>query len=476
MIDMGFQNLSRLLASGKPIRVVVLDAQVYSNTGGQACTSGFLGQISDMAAYGKDQHGKEETRKELALLAMAHRNVYVLQSSQANASHLIGGVLKGLQSHYPSVFILHSPCPPEHGVGDDAATAAAKLTLESRAFPLMVYDPAEGTTLAERLSLDGNPSMQTTWPEYELSYKDADGNEASVILPITIADWAATEGRFRKHFTPAPEDDGDDDAVPFHEYLLMTPDERADKTPFIRVLDDDQRLGRLAVSQEIVALAEDRLEVWSLLRQLAGLEATDEVRGLVEGELDEEYEGKLTALRAEYEAQLSELKSSYPRVIARRMAEGLIRAGNGQRTVADLLKEIDAMPNLAPIHFDNSDATAVSTAPPPSSPAAPAVMAAPAVTTVADEEEDEEDEEIALGPYIDTARCTTCDECTNINNRMFAYDDKKQAYIKDPRVGTFKELVQAAEKCPVEIIHPGTPLNPKEKGLEKWVKRAEPFN
>jgi pyruvate-ferredoxin/flavodoxin oxidoreductase len=37
-------------------------------------------------------------------------------------------------------------------------------------------------------------------------------------------------------------------------------------------------------------------------------------------------------------------------------------------------------------------------------------------------------------------------------------------------------LVQAAEKCPVEIIHPGTPLNPKEKGLEKWVKRAERFN
>ncbi|MEE8361028.1 MAG: ferredoxin, partial [Gemmatimonadales bacterium] len=71
---------------------------------------------------------------------------------------------------------------------------------------------------------------------------------------------------------------------------------------------------------------------------------------------------------------------------------------------------------------------------------------------------------------------TTCDECTNINNRLFAYDDKKQAYIKDPRAGTFKELVQAAEKCPVEIIHPGTPLNPKEKGLEKWIKRAEPFN
>jgi pyruvate-ferredoxin/flavodoxin oxidoreductase len=148
LADIGFQNLSRLLASGKPVRVIVLDTQVYSNTGGQACTSGYRGQVSDMAAYGKAQHGKEETRKEMALLAMAHRNVFVLQSSQASPAHMLGGVLKGLQSKYPAVFALHCPCPPEHGLGDDQAPDAAKLSLESRAYPLMLYDPAEGTKLA----------------------------------------------------------------------------------------------------------------------------------------------------------------------------------------------------------------------------------------------------------------------------------------------------------------------------------------
>ena len=90
--------------------------------------------------------------------------------------------------------------------------------------------------------------------------------------------------------------------------------------------------------------------------------------------------------------------------------------------------------------------------------------------------EEEEDEGLAMEPYIESARCTTCDECTKINNKMFAYNDNKQAYVKDPRAGTFKQLVQAAEKCSVRIIHPGTPLNPKEKDLDKWVKRAEPFN
>ena len=80
MLDIGFQNLSRLMASGKPIRVMVLDTQVYSNTGGQASTGTFTGQAADMSPFGKAQHGKTETRKELALIALAHRGTYVLQS------------------------------------------------------------------------------------------------------------------------------------------------------------------------------------------------------------------------------------------------------------------------------------------------------------------------------------------------------------------------------------------------------------
>ena len=77
--------------------------------------------------------------------------------------------------------------------------------------------------------------------------------------------------------------------------------------------------------------------------------------------------------------------------------------------------------------------------------------------------------------YIDSIRCTSCNECTGINNRMFAYNADKQAYIKDASAGTFQQLVLAAERCPVSIIHPGTPLDPHEKDLAKWVKRAERF-
>ena len=101
--------------------------------------------------------------------------------------------------------------------------------------------------------------------------------------------------------------------------------------------------------------------------------------------------------------------------------------------------------------------------------------AAPAEAPAAAEAEDE-DEVLSSEPWIDTIRCTSCDECTTINNKMFAYNEDGLAYIADPRAGTFRQLVEAAEKCAPSIIHPGEPLNPDEKGLEQLIKRAEPFN
>jgi uncharacterized Fe-S cluster protein YjdI len=78
-------------------------------------------------------------------------------------------------------------------------------------------------------------------------------------------------------------------------------------------------------------------------------------------------------------------------------------------------------------------------------------------------------------PYIETPKCSTCEECVKINDRMFKYDANKQAYIADPDAGTYRELVEAAESCQVSIIHPGKPRNPQEPGLEELLVRAEPF-
>ena len=102
-----------------------------------------------------------------------------------------------------------------------------------------------------------------------------------------------------------------------------------------------------------------------------------------------------------------------------------------------------------------------------------AAAAAPAAAPVAPAEA--EKERPSDEPYIETPRCSSCDECTQINNKMFAYDANKQARIIDPSAGTYRQLVEAAESCQVAIIHPGKPKNPNEAGLEELLKRAEPF-
>ena len=111
-------------------------------------------------------------------------------------------------------------------------------------------------------------------------------------------------------------------------------------------------------------------------------------------------------------------------------------------------------------------------------PAAAVAPAAAAVTAVASEPAAAEEAVAERSPdeaYIETARCSTCNECTLLNNKMFAYNENKQAYIADINAGTYAQLVEAAESCQVSVIHPGKPRNPDEPGLEELLKRAEPF-
>jgi hypothetical protein len=113
--------------------------------------------------------------------------------------------------------------------------------------------------------------------------------------------------------------------------------------------------------------------------------------------------------------------------------------------------------------------------PGPAAPAPVAAPAAPAVTAAIPAPAEAEPEPSSDEAYIETPRCTSCDECTLINNKMFAYDANKQAYIASREAGTYAQLVAAAESCQVSIIHPGKPWNPSEPGLAELIKRAESF-
>ena len=412
MYDIGFQNLSRALMSEMPVKVLVLDTQVYSNTGGQACTSGFTGQVSDMAGFGKVWKGKAEIRKEIGLIGMAHRNAYVMQGSTANITHLLEGYIEGLNSRRPTLFNVYAACQPEHGIADNASEHQSRLAVESRAYPLFRFDPDAGTTFAECCTLEGNPAIDDDWPSYTLEHLDEQGNPAKLDLPMTFADFAVTEARFRKHFRKAPPETWNDNMLPLQEFLQLDETDREDRYPYIWGVDSKNRLMRVMVSAELVRASEDRRDYWRQLKSMAGIDKVVDEEAIAE------------QARAEVAQQLS----------ARLLA--LVTAGDA----AGLPGAIAGPPA--------SEATAATAAPP-----------------AADYEP----------VWIDTPECETCDECTKINSKIFVYNEEKKATVADPRGGPYKDIVRAAEKCTAECIHPGTPFNAKEKDLERLVKRAEKY-
>jgi pyruvate-ferredoxin/flavodoxin oxidoreductase len=417
MYDIGFQNLSRVMMSGKPIKVVVLDTQVYSNTGGQACTSGFFGQISDMAQFGKAIKGKQEIRKEIGLIGMAHRTTYVMQSTIANPNHMIEGFIRGLRARRPALFNLYTACQPEHGIGDDKSAHQSKLAVESRAYPLFRYDPDAGKTPEECFDLEGNPAPDQDWPTYTLKYLEH-GREKTMEVPMTFADFAITEIRFRKHFRVAPPDTWNEKMVPLAEFLELADDERADKFPFVWSIDRHQNLTRLLVAQPIVHSCEERRDFWTMLKALAGND-------------------KQTIDRAEIEAEVR-------RDISSKIATSIMQMALG--TNADVGSEM-----LAAI--------------PPQEPGNGSAAAGQNPT-----------EGQYMAPWIDTDQCTACDECTKLNPKIFQYNENKKATIKDPLAGPYQDLVKAAERCTARVIHPGLPKDRSEKDVEKWIARGQKYN
>lgn len=227
MLDIGFQALSRMLMSGMNIKVLVLDTQVYSNTGGQQSTSSYTGQESKMGAHGKARQGKIERRKELGQICVMHPDVFVAQTIGANPGHFYKCVNRALEFKGPAVITVYTTCQPEHGVADNMAAHQAKLAVQSRAFPIFTYDPEAGPTMKSRFNLSGNPNVDRDWAQV----KGPDGNMTS----LTFMDWARTEGRFKKHF--------DKDGNP--------------------------------TTQEIRNAELDRLLNWRLLQELAGIDNKD---------------------------------------------------------------------------------------------------------------------------------------------------------------------------------------------------------
>lgn len=298
--DIGFGALSRLLSTKTPIKVIVVNTGVYSNTGGQASTSSLIGQDSDLARYGAAHAGKTDNRKELGLIAAFHPAVTVVQTATSIQGHFLKNVLAALsRTTSPAVIDVYTPCQGEQGIGDDVSSEHARLAVESRTSPVYVHNPDGGSVLKERFSLDGNPDVEQDWTTLVLTYKDADGNEQTKEVPLTPAHFAHQEGRFKKQFTGKPLADDVNNAVSIEEYIDLSEEERVGKIAFIWEVKKG-KLIRFPVPAQIVRLVEERRRFWRTLQNLAGIDAA---------KLDEAHQAELDSLQSRYDAAVAEIEA-----------------------------------------------------------------------------------------------------------------------------------------------------------------------
>jgi len=375
-----------------------------------------LFQIDDILEEAPDSEGSLTTgmrSRQIANMAIGLNQVYVLQSSSSNLFQFRERLLRGLAYRGPALFSVFSGASAKASGLPPYLMAAAAM--ESRAFPAFTYDPSAGADWASRFFLDANSQMELDWPIQNFSYEDQAHQSVSEDLAFTLVDFVASDRRYARHLARVPRQKWNGSLIPVDESLTRERKGLPDKVPSLLMVDAQNVLQKVIVDERLIREARRCREMWHSLQELGGVHNSHAEKLLAR-------EKKTWEERMRQEAE--------------------------------------------------KHAAAAPVASAPVAAAKPAASAAPAAASAPVEQEPEHPPGEA---YIETPRCSTCNECTQINNKMFAYDGNKQAYIADINAGTYAQLVEAAESCQVAVIHPGKPKNPNEPGLEDLLKRAEAF-
>lgn len=147
--DIGYGGLDHVLASGKNVNILVLDTEVYSNTGGQMSKSTSIGAVAKFAAG-----GKPTPKKDLAMMAMSYGNVYVAKVAMgSNDLQTLKAFLEAEAYDGPSIIIAYSHCIA-HGINMAKGMEAQKLAVDSGHWPLFRFNPENVKEGKNPLKLD----------------------------------------------------------------------------------------------------------------------------------------------------------------------------------------------------------------------------------------------------------------------------------------------------------------------------------
>jgi hypothetical protein len=351
----------------------------------------------------------------LANTATALGGVFVVQTTSSNLYALRERLAKAFAHRGACLLSIYAGAG---AVGELPPYLTAAAATESRVFPSFTYDPYAGDNQAARFALEANPQPEADWPVEPFEYADENLQRITEETPFTVADFVLCDTRYAAHFARVPRERWNDAMVPADEWLARESAQAADKVPYVLAVDCDDVLQRVLVDNQLMNIAGRCRTLWHRLQEQGGIH------------------------------------NSHADILLAR-----------ERSKWEQARERDLAQAASPaVPVDGGEA-ARGTPPPGTAGGPPPQEAAAAAPPERNPDE----------AWIETARCPSCNECQNINDKMFKYNGNKQAYIVDVKLGTYRQMVEAAEACQVSIIHPGKPWNPNEPGLDELITRADAF-
>lgn len=263
-----FGMVSRLVGSGLPVKLVLLDGRGIRSADGEP-----------------------------ALWGLGIGRPYVASTSLGYLEHFGRAVDGAVEYSGPALVHIHVPIPAEHGFETHQTLRRAREAVQARVHPLFIYDPRLPGVLGTRLSLEANPAL---------------GEEFGGLDPLQ---WLAGEGRFASLFADRREGDGD--AVDWREYLELAPDRRAGRLPIVALPDGREKV----VDPTAVSWAARRRRTWQVLQEMGGVASpfVERLRAELEKEVAARNRAEFERMKAEYEARIAELEEGFEQ----RMAEVL---------------------------------------------------------------------------------------------------------------------------------------------------------
>jgi pyruvate-ferredoxin/flavodoxin oxidoreductase len=194
--DIGYGGLDHVLASAHDVNVLVLDTEVYSNTGGQASKATPLGAVAKFAAA-----GKRTARKDLALQAIAYGNVYVAQVAMgANPQQTLLAFREAEAYSGPSLILAYCHCIA-HGIDMQFGMRQQDLAVASGYWPLFRYNPAMRSVGENPFRLD-SPRPNIKFRDYaynEIRYKSLAQHRPAEAEQLLAAAQTAIDEKYRTY-------------------------------------------------------------------------------------------------------------------------------------------------------------------------------------------------------------------------------------------------------------------------------------